>query len=511
MRRGRLAVCLGLAVALLVSVAPAAAQTGSVKLTPFGGQTFSSPYYVTGAPGDPSRVFVVEGAGTIRLVKNGVTQPTPFLNIPEVYKPATGCDDCGLFSMALAPDYATSGRFYVFYTRDAPDPQQHYLRIEEYRRMAANHDVADPASRRIVLEIPHLAVFHHNGGQLQFGPDGLLYASVGDGAEHGDPTGNAQNSETLLGKLIRINPTGTTPFQYSSPADNPFAGPTPGRDEIYSSGFRNPWRFSFDRLTGDLMIGDVGFSDWEEIDFMPSGTGRSANFGWPCFEGSHPLSATPEVCATLPSQTPPVLEYPHPATGGASVTGGYVIRDGALPSLLGRYIYGDSYNGFGGQLRTAQLFAGGSSGDSGLGVSAPGVVSFGEDACAHIYIARFGGAVDRLQPTSGSFPCMPQTSGGSRQPPTAICAGKATTISGTEGGDRLRGTPRNDVIAGLGGNDTILGFAGNDSICGGSGKDTLKGGKGNDRLYGQGGKDGLRGGPGKDKLKGGAAKDKVVQ
>jgi glucose/arabinose dehydrogenase len=390
--------------------APASAQ--SVQLVPFGGQTFTKPWYVTGPAGDPSRVFVVEGEGTIRLVKDGVTQPTPFLTIPEVY---AGCNDCGLFSMAFAPDYATSGRFYVFYTRDSTvTSEQYYLRIEEFRRSAADPDIADPASRRIVLEIPHLESSIHNGGQLQFGPDGLLYISVGDGGPQGDPNGNGQNTATLLGKILRINPAGTLPGQYSIPADNPFAGVTPGADEIYSYGLRNPWRFSFDRLTGDLTIGDVGNDSWEEVDFMPIGTGRGANFGWHCFEGSQPLSPAPPDCTTLPSQTPPVLEYEHPAAAaeGAAVTGGYVIRDGALPSLLGRYIYADIFDVLGSELHTAQLFAGGSSGDSGLGVSATNVDSFGEDACAHIYVTTFAGSVYRLEPTSGAFPCMPQMPGG---------------------------------------------------------------------------------------------------
>src|SRR5919107_3676047 len=150
-------------VAVLVAAAPAGAQT--VRLAPIGGQTFALPYYVTGAPGDPARVFVVEGGGTIRLVKQGATQPTPYLTIPEVF---TGCDACGLLSMAFAPDYATSGRFYVFYTRDSPNStEQYYLRIEEFRRSAADPDVADSTSRRVVLEIPHLETTFHNGGQLQ--------------------------------------------------------------------------------------------------------------------------------------------------------------------------------------------------------------------------------------------------------------------------------------------------------------------------------------------------------
>jgi len=390
--------------ASLVSVAPAAAQ--SVQLVPFGGQTFSLPVYVTGAPEDSKRVFVVEDTGTIRLVRDGVTQSTPFLTLPDVY---TECNDCGLFSMAFPPDYASTGLFYVFYTRETGlEDEPYYLRIEEFRRSLANPDVADPASGRTVLEIPHPDSTVHNGGQLQFGPDGLLYIAVGDGGPQGDPDGHGQDTGTLLGKLLRINPTGTLPGQYSIPADNPFAGATPGADEIYAYGLRNPWRFSFDRLTGDLTIGDVGYNLWEEIDFMPNGTGRGANFGWNCLEGSHPLSPTPPGCTPLPGNaTPPVLEYPHPVTGLAAVTGGYVIRDGALPSLVGRYVYADPYNTFGGELRTAQLSASGSSGDSGLGVTATDVVSFGEDACAHIYVAAISGTVYRLEPTAGPFPCMP--------------------------------------------------------------------------------------------------------
>ena len=391
--------------AVLAMAAPAAGQ--EVQLVPFGGQTFDSPWYVTGAPGDPSRVFVVEGPGTIRLVKDEVTQSAPFLTIPEVY---TGCNDCGLFSMAFAPDYATSGLFYVFYTRDSGLSDGKYLlRLEEFRRSATDPDVADLSSGRIVLEIPHPDSTIHNGGQLQFGPDGLLYISVGDGGPQGDPNGNGQDTGTLLGKLLRINPTGSLPGQYSVPADNPFAGATPGADEIYAYGFRNPWRFSFDRLTGDLTIGDVGYDNWEEVDFVPNGSGRGANFGWNCFEGNHPLSPTPTGCTTPPSQTPPVLEYAHPPTGAAAVTGGYVIRDGALTSLLGRYLYADIYNVFGGELRTAQLFVGGSSEDSGLGVTATNVVSFGEDACAHIYVATAIGSANvyRLEPTAGPFRCMP--------------------------------------------------------------------------------------------------------
>ena len=194
------------AIVLLVPVTSAVAQ--DVKLAPFGGQAFDLPYHVTGAPGDPSRVFVVEGAGTIRLVKNGATQATPFVTIPEVF---TGCEPCGLLSMAFAPDYATSGLFYVFYTRDsAVSTEEYYLRIEEFRRSADDPDVADPGSRRMVLEIPHLETTLHNGGQLQFGPDGLLYISVGDAGPQGDPNGHAQSTGTLYGKLLESTRPGRT-------------------------------------------------------------------------------------------------------------------------------------------------------------------------------------------------------------------------------------------------------------------------------------------------------------
>ncbi len=184
-------------------------------------------------------------------------------------------------------------------------------------------------------------------------------------------------------------------------------------DEIYSDGLRNPWRFSFDRLTGDLTIGDVGYDSWEEVDFLSRGSGLGANLGWDCFEGAHLTGLA--SCTSVPANpTPPALEYAHPATGAAAVTGGYVIRDGALPSLLGRYIYADIYDVFGGELRTVQLGPGGSSGDSGLGVSASNVVSFGEDACAHIYVVAIAppagaGTISRLEPVEGAFPCMPQT------------------------------------------------------------------------------------------------------
>jgi glucose/arabinose dehydrogenase len=437
----------GLLVCLL-SPTPAAAQ--SVQLTPFGGQTYASPFYVAGDPSDPSRVFVVEAAGRIQLVENGVTDSTAFLDInADVFDRSAaegnGCE-CGMFSMALAPDFATSGLFYVFYTRDsAVGGEQHYLRIEEFRRSMADPDVADVATRRIVLEIPHLTASNHNGGQLQFGPDGLLYISVGDG---GNTPDEARSLTSLLGKLLRINPNGGVPFptlgSYSIPAGNPFAdGPGGNADEIYSYGLRNPYRFSFDRLTGDLTIGDVGQSAWEEVDFLPNGGGLGANFGWNCFEGTLPYSGAPGGCTAPPSpHTPPVLEYANPTVGGAAVTGGYVVRDLTVPSLLGRYVYTDSSGALGTNIYSAVLFAGGSSGNGPTGLNAGGVVSFGEDACGHVYVVGIGGTVSRIEPTGGSPACMPQlaapgSAGTDKDPPDLSVNGRKARRAAAKGAVRM--------------------------------------------------------------------------
>jgi glucose/arabinose dehydrogenase len=376
-----------LVIAFLATSASAAAQ--GLQLVPFGGQAFNLPFHVTGAPGDPSRVFVVEGTGRIRLVKDGVTQPTPFLDISaSVFDATEGCGgECGMFSVAFPPDYASSGLFYVFYTRDF-NPGNHYLRIEEFRRFAGNPDVADPGYRRTLLEIPHTNAANHNGGQLQFGPDKYLYIWVGDGGN--GQSANAQNGFSLLGKLLRIDPRGGSP--YAIPADNPFGTP------IYAYGLRNPWRGSFDRSTGDLTIGDVGQGTWEEIDFKPEGAGLGANFGWDCFEGTSPFSG----CAA-PNHSPPVHQYANGA-GGAAIAGGFVIRDSALPSWQGRYIYADTFDALGNQIRTVDLLAGAAT-DAPTVLTATNLASFGQDACGHIYTAELGGQVSRLQPTSGGFPC----------------------------------------------------------------------------------------------------------
>jgi glucose/arabinose dehydrogenase len=404
-RMARISVVIAAALASLAAPGAASAQAPVLERFPSASVSFSAPYFVTAPPGDTDRVFVVEGAGTIRLVKGGALQPTPFLDISEDVRFA-GCGECGLLSAAFAPDYAASGRFYVQYTRDSPVPgQDHHLVTEEFRRSAGDPDVADPASRRLVLEIEHFTASNHNGGQLQFGPDGLLYISTGDG---GDTPQNGQSLTTRLGKILRIDPEGSAPGEYSIPPGNPFAdGAGPNADEIYAYGLRNPWRFSFDRATGDLALGDVGQGSWEEVDFRKVGNGLGANFGWRCFEGNHVFFSSGECSPAPADHVPPVLEYQNPPGGPAAVVGGYVVRDGSLPALVGRYLYADTYNALGGQIYAADLAESGASGNATLGLGAPEVVSFGEDACARVYVASAGGPVYRMEPESGAVPCDP--------------------------------------------------------------------------------------------------------
>src|SRR5918992_2620319 len=307
---------------LLVGVGEGStAADGEVRLI----GNFSSPVYLTAPPGDGERVFVVEQAGRIRVVRGGSALATPFLDITG---PVLDGGERGLLSMAFAPDYAASGLFYLYYTASSPTGA---LTIAEYRR-SANPDVAESAGR-IVLSIPHSTYSNHNGGQLQFGADGYLYIATGDGGGGGDPARNGQKLDSLLGKVLRIDPrVDPSGVPYRIPSDNPFVGQTGAQPEIWSYGLRNPWRFSFDRQTGDLTIGDVGQGSWEEVDFVPaaSGAGRGANFGWSCWEGRHqylPNYNEPACAPARSAHVQPVWEYPNESARGCSITGGYVVRD----------------------------------------------------------------------------------------------------------------------------------------------------------------------------------------
>jgi glucose/arabinose dehydrogenase len=395
------------AVAALVLAAAfayaSAAAPGDPELALIG--TFSSPTYVTAPPGDGERLFVVQQGGRIRVVRNGAILPTDFLDLTG---PVLSGSERGLLSMAFAPDYATSGRFYVFYTADTPTGE---LVVAEYRR-SADPDLADPSTGRTVLNIPHSSQANHNGGQLQFGPDGYLYIGTGDGGGTGDPDRNAQNLGSLLGKLLRIDPRpGPSGESYTVPADNPLVGRPGARPEIWSYGLRNPWRFSFDRQSGDLVVADVGQGSWEEVDFAPasSGRGRSVNFGWSCWEGRHLYTPNESAadCSPLPANhTPPVWEYSH--SRGCAITGGYVLRDPALPLLAGRYVYGDYCTL---PLWSIALGVPDAQDDRQTGLSVASLFSFGEDACGRVYAASGSGPVYRLQPSGvASAPtCTPAT------------------------------------------------------------------------------------------------------
>jgi glucose/arabinose dehydrogenase len=342
--------------------------------------TFEQPVYVSAPPGDQRRVMVVEKTGRIRVVRGGRKLATPFLDLSgEV---STGSEQ-GLLSMAFAPDYAQSRRFYVYFTDGSGD-----IRVQEF--LAASDDRADKASRRQLLLVDHPPAQNHNGGQLQFGPDGLLYLGLGDGGGAGDQhgtIGNGQSLGTLLGKILRIDPRPSGGRPYGIPASNPFRTRSGARPEIYAYGLRNPWRFSFDRKTGDLAIADVGQNAVEEVDLARRGTASGANYGWRVWEGRQRFAS-----GNAPGHVPPVLTKSH-SDGWCSITGGYVVRDPALTSLVGRYVYGDYCKG---DLRSARLKLPTAEGDRGLGLHVEGLTSFGEDARGRVYVASLGGGVWRL-------------------------------------------------------------------------------------------------------------------
>ncbi|HEX6116245.1 MAG TPA: PQQ-dependent sugar dehydrogenase [Solirubrobacterales bacterium] len=385
----------------LAALACAAAPAGAATLEPVG--RFSSPVFVTSDPNDAARLFVVERGGAIRLVAGGTT--TTFLDVTTL---AVSGGEQGLLSMAFAPDFAASGRFYVYYT-SRPNGD---IQIDEY---TSDGDRADLSTRRPILTIPHRDAANHNGGQLQFGPDGYLYLATGDGGGGGDAFRNAQNTETLLGKVLRIDPLhpgGGAP--YSVPSGNPFVGRA-GADEVWSYGLRNPYRFSFDRQTGALLIGDVGQGSREEVDYEPQpDAGRGDNFGWSCREGLDAFPTTDPLCAGASGFTNPIHDYTH-SSGGCSITGGYVARDPTLGDLTGRYVYADYCRG---EIRSLVPGLPAASGDRSEGLSVSGPSSFGEDACGHLYVVSLAGPVSRFAGDTPS-PCV---TGGDTSPPALDAA-----------------------------------------------------------------------------------------
>ncbi|CAB4345078.1 unannotated protein [freshwater metagenome] len=358
---------------------PAKPAASGVKLVSVG--KFNMPLYVTAPPKDTRRVMVVQQGGRISVLRDGKPLGTPFLDISTR---VTAGGEQGLLGLAFAPGYAKSGLFYVYFTRR--DGRQE---VAEFKR--ATSDRANAGSYRSVLVMDD-PEGNHNGGQLNFGPDGLLYIGTGDGGGGGDrhgAIGNAQNLGSLLGKILRIDPRRSGSKRYSAPSSNPFVGRSGAKPEIYSYGLRNPWRFSFDRVGGDLIIGDVGQNAVEEVDFTSIGQARGGNFGWRVREGDQPFAG-----GALSGAIEPVIVHTH-SDGWCSMTGGYVVRDPALTTLRGKYLYGDFCKGI---IYGARLSSSGATGDgpvSGL-PQVQALSSFGEDARGRIYVVSLGGAVSRI-------------------------------------------------------------------------------------------------------------------
>jgi len=359
--------------------------TPALKLIASG---LGSALYVTSPPGDTLRAFVVQQSGQIRVLRRDTLLAAAFLDISGIISSG---GERGLLSMAFHPNYASNGRFYVYYT----DPGG-TIRVARYTVSTGNPDVANPASGTVLLSIPHPSFDNHNGGLVTFGPDGYLYIGTGDGGSGGDPFGNGQDSTKLLGKILRIDVDAGTP--YAIPSSNPFAGRPPAAPEVWAYGLRNPWRFSFDPVAATFYIADVGQDAWEEIDVAPAGDPGGRNYGWNAMEGAHCYSPS-SGCATS-GKVLPVYEFNH-TTGsptGCSIIGGYVYRGARLPAFYGRYFFSDLCGGWIRSLKmqgntatdivdhTAQLGS----------VNTP--TSFGRDGRGELYITTAAGAVYRIVP-----------------------------------------------------------------------------------------------------------------
>jgi Glucose / Sorbosone dehydrogenase len=374
-----------LALALLLAfAAPAAAAPTLAPLA-----SFTQPTYATAAPGDDSRIYVTEQPGRVRLLVDGVVQAAPFLDLSAITE--TNYEERGLLSVAFPPDYQASGRFYVYLTVTAAaavSGTDGEIQVRAYQRSATNPNLADPASGRILLHIQHTDAQNHDGGQLQFGPDGQLWLGTGDGGGGNDQFHHSQDPNSLLGKLIRL--------------DVAQAAPAP---EVLARGLRNPWRFSFDP-SGRIVIADVGQDQVEEID-----VGLALNYGWPCMEGDRVNTGFSDAGCAGGGTAPPFLTHTHGGDGFCSITGGYVITDPGLPTLQGRYVYGDYCKG---DIYSVEEANAASDTDTGLHVEQ--LSSFGVDACGRILVTSLSGTVYRLVDGAPSA-CAAPGGGGSAPPP----------------------------------------------------------------------------------------------
>jgi glucose/arabinose dehydrogenase len=358
------------------SMTPAALP--ALQLTSFV-SGLASPTGLETARDGSGRLFVLEQAGAIRIIRNGAVMATPFLDISA--KVASG-GELGLLGLTFHPAYSTNRKFYVDYTR--PMGSLWETVVAEYLASTANPDQADATSERILLTVAQ-PFSNHKGGQLAFGPDGFLYIALGDGGSGGDPLGNGQNTQALLGKILRIDVNGSSGGRaYAIPPDNPFATGG-GAPEIFAYGFRNPWRYSFDSATGTLYAGDVGQASFEEVDIVQKG----ANYGWNVMEGSHCFA--PATGCNMTGLTMPIIDYGRDQ--GSTVIGGFVYRGSAIPNLVGAYVFGDFGSG-----RIWGLRRGSSGAWERTQLAAPGksISSFGRDENGELYAVEYSGAVWRL-------------------------------------------------------------------------------------------------------------------
>ena len=333
--------------------------------------SFDSPVYIAGAPGFPDLLFVVEQGGTVRVLRNGKRVPGAFLDIRGL---VSFEGERGLLSIAFPPDYKRSRRFYVYYTNTKGN-----IRIDEFTLKSATR--AARGSRRAIVEIPHPVNANHNGGQLQFLGD-WLYFGTGDGGSGGDPPNNAQNPRSLLGKLLRVDPREIRPDP-----------------QVFSLGLRNPFRFSFDRVTNPghprLAIADVGQDEFEELDYTTVAAARGANFGWDAFEGFSPYEGANSGTRDPGGTVKPIFAYSHSRGGSCTIIGGYVVGDRRLPGLYKRYVYADLCEG---ELRSLVPHLRRASNEHKLGLSVDTPSSFGEDTRGRVYVASLEGPVYRLVP-----------------------------------------------------------------------------------------------------------------
>ncbi|MFW6184111.1 MAG: PQQ-dependent sugar dehydrogenase [Chloroflexota bacterium] len=340
------------------------------------------PTYLTHA-GD-ERLFVTEQIGRIRIIEDGQLAPEPFLDISD--RVGLNANEQGLLSVAFHPNYGDNGYFYVNYTDNNGDT------VISRFQTGPEAGQADAASEMVLLNVDQ-PYGNHNGGQLTFGPDGYLYVGMGDGGSGGDPQNHGQNPDTLLGALLRLDVEHGDDAPYAIPPDNPYAGGEGGRAEVWAIGLRNPWRFSFDRQTGDLFVADVGQNQYEEVNFVPAGQGGGVNYGWNIMEGVHCYG---DQNCDQEGLLLPVVEYSHPQ-GGCSVTGGYVYRGQQYPQLAGNYFFADYCSGM-----VWSLFPGAEGqwqwNEQAVVTVDGNPTSFGQDAAGELYIVDHGGAIYQIQP-----------------------------------------------------------------------------------------------------------------